>query len=54
MSSFPGAFLALLVGTAASWAVSEEAVNVGLGLYKFNALDANKRFVDWWAARNPE
>ncbi|CAI7928293.1 unnamed protein product [Closterium sp. NIES-54] len=49
-----GAFLTLVVGAVTSWAVTEEAANIGLGLYKFSSMDANFKFIDWWAARHPE
>ncbi|CAI5534465.1 unnamed protein product [Closterium sp. Naga37s-1] len=49
-----GAFLALVVGAVTSWAVTEEVANIGLGLYKFSSMDANFKFIDWWAARHPE
>ncbi|GJP42940.1 hypothetical protein CLOM_g2462 [Closterium sp. NIES-68] len=52
--SIGGAFLTLVVGAVTSWAVSEEAANIGLGLYKFSPMDANFKFIDWWAAKHPE
>eukprot|EP00475_Leptophrys_vorax_P008861 TRINITY_DN15790_c0_g1_i1.p1 TRINITY_DN15790_c0_g1~~TRINITY_DN15790_c0_g1_i1.p1 ORF type:complete len:151 (+),score=0.92 TRINITY_DN15790_c0_g1_i1:277-729(+) len=48
-----GALLTLVVGTVTSWAVTEEAANVSLGLYRHNAMEANFKFLDWWAAKNP-
>lgn len=50
--SLGGAFLTLIVGTATSWAVAEEAANVGLGLYSFSPLDANLEFIKWWQSRH--
>jgi len=46
--NLPGAFGAFLGGAAMSWAVAEEGANFGLGLYKFNCMDANLKFLDWW------
>lgn len=49
--SVGGAALTLVFGLATSWAVSEEAANIGLGLYKINAMDANLKFLEWWKAK---
>ena len=42
----------MVVGTAASWAITEEAANVCLGLYKVDAMDVNLKFIDWWVRQN--
>lgn len=44
----PGALMAFVGGAAMSWAVAEEGANFALGLYKFNCMDANLKFLDWW------
>nr|PNR61824.1 hypothetical protein PHYPA_000248 [Physcomitrium patens] len=46
--NIPGALGAFLGGTAMSWAVAEEGANFALGLYKFNCMDVNLKFLDWW------
>jgi len=46
--NLPGALIAFVGGAAMSWTVAEEGANLGLGLYKFNCMDTNLKFLDWW------
>ncbi|BBN06632.1 hypothetical protein MPTK1_3g22720 [Marchantia polymorpha subsp. ruderalis] len=46
-----GAFLAFAGGAAVSWAIAEEGANLALGLYKFDCLESNLKFLDWWQAK---
>ncbi|CAM6100020.1 unnamed protein product [Calypogeia fissa] len=43
-----GAFLGFLGGSVVGWTLAEEGANLGLGLYKFDCLDTNLKFLDWW------
>ncbi|KAG0561771.1 hypothetical protein M758_9G141600 [Ceratodon purpureus] len=49
----PGAVMSFLGGTAMSWTIAEEAANLGLGLYKFNCMDTNLKFLAWWGSKHP-
>lgn len=48
-----GMVAALVGGTVFSWAIAEEGANLGLGLYKFNCMDTNLKFLDWWQQKHP-
>eukprot|EP00249_Psilotum_nudum_P020518 c27739_g3_i1 orf=159-605(-) len=43
-----GAVLSLLAGSAVGWAVGEEVANLAYGLYKFDRMDTNLKFLEWW------
>lgn len=47
-----GSFLVLLIGTAASWALTEEVASLAYGLHKFSPLEANIKFLEWWAQKH--
>eukprot|EP00898_Chlorokybus_atmophyticus_P000276 jgi/Chlat1/1249/Chrsp115S00071 len=47
-----GAGLALAAGGLVGYVVTEEAANWSLGLYKFDQLQANVKFLDWWKSKN--
>eukprot|EP00271_Cylindrocystis_brebissonii_P022486 TRINITY_DN8673_c0_g1_i1.p1 TRINITY_DN8673_c0_g1~~TRINITY_DN8673_c0_g1_i1.p1 ORF type:complete len:150 (+),score=32.32 TRINITY_DN8673_c0_g1_i1:240-689(+) len=52
--SVGGAALVLVFGVTASYALSEEAANLGLGLYKFDAMETNFKFLHWWKAQSKQ
>eukprot|EP00897_Mesotaenium_endlicherianum_P008748 jgi/Mesen1/7901/ME000420S07045 len=49
--SAAGAALVFVFGATTCWALGEEAANFGLGLYKFDPLDSNLKFLEWWKKR---
>ncbi|KAL2633409.1 hypothetical protein R1flu_004888 [Riccia fluitans] len=49
--NYVGAVLAFVGGSAVGWAVAEEGANYALGLYKFDCLETNLKFLDWWQAK---
>lgn len=48
LKNFLGVVGVFFGGVVMSWVVVEEGVNFGLGFYKFNCMDINFRFLDWW------
>ncbi|MCO5562210.1 hypothetical protein L7F22_015836 [Adiantum nelumboides] len=43
-----GLLLSLAAGAMVGWCVAEEGARVALGLHKFDCMDTNLRFLDWW------
>ncbi|GBG79363.1 hypothetical protein CBR_g29511 [Chara braunii] len=43
----PAAAVGLVGGAAVSWALAEEIANYSLGLFKFEGMDANLKFLEW-------
>jgi hypothetical protein len=47
-----GAIGAFAGGAVVGWALAEEGASLGLGLYKFNCMDTNLKFLDWWEKKH--
>ncbi|GBG82722.1 hypothetical protein CBR_g36250 [Chara braunii] len=43
----PAAAVGLVGGAAVSWALAEEVANYSLGLFKFEGMNANLKFLEW-------
>jgi hypothetical protein len=47
-----GAVLAGLLGAVTGWVVTNEGATWAYGLYKFDTLDANLKFIEWWRKKS--
>ena len=48
----PGAVLAALLGTVAGWLITNEGTTWAYGTYKFDNMDANLKFIEWWRKKS--
>lgn len=39
-------------GAVVGWALAEEGASLGLGLYKFDCMDTNLKFLSWWEKKH--
>lgn len=46
-----GTFLSLLAGTAVGWCLGQEGATVAYGLHRFDCMDTNLKFLEWWKER---
>ncbi|CAK9193780.1 unnamed protein product [Sphagnum troendelagicum] len=47
-----GAVGAFAGGAVVGWALAEEGASLGLGLYKFDCMDTNLKFLSWWEKKH--
>lgn len=38
----------LMVGSLASWSLTEEVASLAKGLHNFSKVDAQVKFLEWW------
>eukprot|EP00250_Pteridium_aquilinum_P011302 c19977_g1_i1 orf=106-549(+) len=43
-----GLLLSLVAGSAFGWVLGQEGATVAFGLHKFDCVDTNLKFLDWW------
>lgn len=44
--------MAGVLGAVTGWVLTQEGATWAYGLYKFDTLDANLKFIEWWRKKS--